>query len=707
MIIETPDGNKIEVPDSFTDEQIKKSIQRYNADTAAASAPSSATAVAPVDTVAQELQAMKRNMPTAPATLPYNMKPELTQAMITDAANQAEAFNRIVQNAIDNPKARANYELGKKASGTEAFGVSAINELSALGKGIANLGDKYLPSWMSNAIHGNEGTPESRMAQRASDMAEQNASQEGLSLAHPLPAMLGQGIPYMLTEAVGAPVIGGAAKVGVRAVTPLAKAGLRGAELVEGAAARSASPLVQQLGKITAEPIVTAGKHFATSPVMDKEYSNAIKSIARAPILGAAEGGANYNSTASQGAFNSLGGQLLGLTSASKLGRPAVLLSDSEKTALKNAVREGYTATPGMRTGNVGQQKFEAGLRSEPGFDLYMQNLDAANNTAKAKMAGKAMGLDNVDSRDFSPEVLGQHMDNLKAQYTALENNTTGKMGMGKIREAGSILKDLQPTANANTSPLDKSRYQTVKSIFDQFKAEIASPRRGANGQFQGYEFDGSQYQTIRQRIQDEAGQAYRNGDNRLGDSLTKMKRILDDSLSSGMNKATASQWKDLNERYAMTQTVMNHGMDALGGIDANKLGAYLLSDNEARRTLTSQGNRIKHLQDIAKITEMEARQGGTPGWNGTGIEGISAKSGMLQRIVRMPIASTVMPTKRAGMALYMSGYPAVTGYTMLPKPAIASMTRAESQAGGWPTVGKDYVMGRYQDLLNAMKEKM
>ena len=78
-----------------------------------------------------------------------------------------------------------------------------------------------------------------------------------------------------------------------------------------------------------------------------------------------------------------------------------------------------------------------------------------------------------------------------------------------------------------------------------------------------------------------------------------------------------------------------------------------------------------------------------------------------MQRILRMPVASTVMPTKRAGMAIYMSGYPAVTGYTMLPKPAIASMTRAESQAGGWPTVGKDYVMGRYQDLLNAMKEKM
>ena len=49
MIIETPDGNKIEVPDSFTDEQIKNSIQRYNADVAAG-APSSDAAVV------QELQ---------------------------------------------------------------------------------------------------------------------------------------------------------------------------------------------------------------------------------------------------------------------------------------------------------------------------------------------------------------------------------------------------------------------------------------------------------------------------------------------------------------------------------------------------------------------------------------------------------------------------------------------------------------------------
>ena len=145
----------------------------------------------------------------------------VTPDLIKAYTNQTEAHNRMVQNAIDDPKARAKYELGKKASGTEAFGVSAINELTAFGKGIANLGDKYLPSWMSNALHGNEGTPESRMAQRASDMAEQNASQEGLSLAHPLPAMLGQGLPYMLTEAVGTPLIGGMTKVGVRAVTPL------------------------------------------------------------------------------------------------------------------------------------------------------------------------------------------------------------------------------------------------------------------------------------------------------------------------------------------------------------------------------------------------------------------------------------------------------------------------------------------------------
>lgn len=700
MIIETPDGNQIEVPDSFTDEQIKNSIQRYSADTAAASAPSSAPAVATVDPVAQELQAMKRNMPTMPASLPFGMTPE----MVKQAGDRTAGFNQQVQNAIDNPQARANYELGKKATGGEAFGVSAANEIAALGKGVANHGDKYLPDWLSNALHGNDGTPEERMAQRAKDMAAQNATQEGLNLAHPLASMTGQAVPYVLTDIVGTPAISGAVSIGTRAVSPLAKAGLRGAELMEKAAAKSASPLTQQMGKVVAEPIVTAGKNFMNRAPLDPEYAKAMAAVARAPVLGAAEGGANYNSTAAQGALNSLGGQIMGTAGgASKLGRANVMLSDSEKAALKSAQREGYRASPGMRTGNVSQQKFEAGLRSEPGFDLYMQNLDQANNAAKARIAGKAMGLDNMDARDFSPEVLGKHMNDLKTQYTALENSTTGKMGMGKVREAGAILKDLQPTANRNTSPQDRARFQTVKSIFDQFKSEIASPRRGSGGRFEGYEFNGSQYQTIRQRVQDEAGQAYRNGDNRLGDSLTKMKNVLDSSLTSGMDKATASQWKDLNERYAMTNTVMNHGMDALGGIDASKLGSYLLSDNEARRTLTSQGGRIKHLQDIAKITQMEARQGGTPGWNGTGIEGSSAKSRMMSRIMRMPLTSTIAPTKRAGMSLYMSGYPSVTGYTFLPKPALARGVRAMAQGGGLPEAGVDYVHSKYMDLKDML----
>lgn len=739
MRIQTEDGVILELPDGSTDEQIGDAINHYLS--MGSTKPSGELSYGQIgddisslasqggnpsyggigdaigkmrdkyapqidskkDAIVQELEGMKRNLPTAPASLPVGMTPDMVKA----ASASSQQFNNMIDAVKSDESRRAQYELAKKASAGESFGVSAVNELTALGKGIAHLGDKYLPSPVSNALHGFSGTPEERMKQRAVDMAQQNATQEGLSLAHPIASMTGQALPYLLTDVIGTPAIGAAGNAAMRGVKPVANAVLRTAETAEKAAAGSASPLLQQMGKIVAEPIVTTGKYLQNAPVRDIEYSKALKSMARAPILGAAEGGANYNSTWEQGAFNSLGGQALGaFGTLTKLGRSTNLLTESEKLALKNAMREGYTASPGMRTGNIAMQKFEAGLRSEPGFDLYMQNVDNANNVAKAKMAAKAMGLDGVDARDISPAVLTAHLDNLKNTYNNLEQNTTGKMGTGKVIEAGKVLKELQPTKNRNTSPLDRERYYTVKSIFDQFKAEIASPRRGAGGRFEGYQFDGSQYQSIRQRVSDEASQAYRNGDKRLGDSLNKLKGILDDSLTQGMDKATASAWKDANEKYAMTKMVMDKGMDNLGGIDSNKLTAHMLSDAEAQRTLTGTGKNIKYLQDIAKITEMERRQGGAVGWNGTGIESPSAKSGMWSRLLKMPIASSMMPTKRAGMGLYMSGFPAVTGYTGLPKPAITSMARAESQAGGLPTAGKDYVMGAYQDLLNAIKSK-
>ncbi len=660
------------------------------------------------DQITSALDGLKRNIPTVPDKLPHGM----TQGAIDAVTKQTQAFNQKLEDVKADPMRRTMFEQGMKATGPEAFGVSAMNELVSLGKGTADLADQYLPEFLSNALHGFSGSPKERMVDRAKEMGRQNASQEGLDLSHPFASMGGRAIPYLLTDIVGSPVIGGAVSKAAKLTSPARSSAMRGLERLEKAAEGSESPIKQKLGELFVEPLVTSGKHFANKTTMDPEYNKAVAALARAPLLGAAEGAANYNMTAGEGAINSAIGQGIGNVSMlTYLGKPAKTTSKSEKLAIKNAMRDGgYTPPPGMITGNIYQQRFEKGLAAEEGYSTYMQQLANSNASAKMKMAMKAMGMKDADSRDLTPEKLDSHIKDMKDEMNSLEASTTGKMGNKKINEAGGVLKELRHTG-------DETRYKAVKGIFDYFKKEIASPKRSANGQFQGYTFNGGEYQRIRSRISSEAKQAYATNDYRLGDSLTKLRDILDDSLESGMDKATVSQWKDVNERYAMTEFVTKNGLDALGGIDDAKLSSFLMSQKESKRTLLDQGNRIKHLHNIAKINQVEKRQGGRTDLNTSGIEpSTTGKTGMLNRILTMPITSTLTPGKRAGMSLYMSGFPAVTGYTGIPKPAIARGIRATGQAGGFLGAVEDqgrslldpdydeYKKNEYDQLLEAIK---
>lgn len=664
------------------------------------------------DETMQDLLGKRPNPVTTPAMLPYGMPPALVEA----TKRTTERKIKKIDDIRNDPRLMAQYKFAKDTPSSVAGLVSVGSELNALGSGVSDLIDQYLPGHVADLLNYRVGGDNSmgvkeRIAAREKEMGQAKEMQEILDIAHPFATMAGKAAPYLLTEAVGAPLLNAAGRGIKRGVNKVVDPALERLERYEANAAKSDAPIVRASNNIVS-PIIDAGRYIQKNVSGDKEYSNAVKALIRAPALGAAEGGANYNDTALSGAMASTIGQLGGNTSMfTNLGRTHNRLSTSERQALRTATRSGYHATPGMKTGNLEMQAFESGLRSEPGYRTSMQSLDVENETAKVRMASKAMGIDDskVLEKDFTPEVLGDHLTNLKKEYTNLENTTTGHLNMSGLRESQKIIDELRPGLRSRDVD-ERARYNKVMAIFDDFRQKNSTVSRDARGRFDGYKFDGKEYQNIRSRIQDEATQAYRKGDDRLGDKLIQMKEILDKSLTRGMNKSTAKEWKDLNERYAMTEIVMNNGLDGLGGIDTRKLTNHLMSDAEAKRTLLGQGNRIKHLQAIEKIGVLEDRMHKGMGWNGTGTDVPTGKVSMAQRIMQMPITSTLSPTKRASMGMYLSGFPSVTGYTGLPKPLISSMIRANAQGGGvLPAAGAAStmvgmgVMDGFDKLMEAM----
>jgi hypothetical protein len=668
----TINGATLNFPDGTTPEQIDQGVEDYLA-SKASEAPSAAQAAPDLaDQAAQAAgytkQEVQNMIPNINKVDPSMESPFLPKSVIDVVNNAADTQNPINQARRES----ATFLQGVKQASDQG---SLMNMLKSAGHeaygfltGGEDLLDKYAPEAISKALNYRIGgnlpfntTSAERMAARKAEMEQANADQTYRSIASPVSSTVGSAVPYLLSERALSPITGaildtvgrGAALAGSGAVSLAGRAAPLEA---------SANPLLAATGR-GAQNLVDYGAHVANRPVMSPAFRQTTRELARAPLTGAAEGSLQYNQTAGQGAFSSSLGQAMGTFSPlpKYLGKAERRVSDSEKQIMDRMSKEGYRFTPGMWTGDKVLQAREKGFRSEAQFRNYMNEFDQANDKVIANQASDAMGLPRQATVDLTPETLTNHMANLRNQYTALEASTRGVIGRDQARTMGDALKDLQPTSSRNTSAADRARYEQVRSVVQQIQKETDPISRP--GSRTVYGFDGAKYQQLRQRVQDEASQAFQNGDRRLGNSLKKVQQALDDSLRNGMSSTSAKQWKDLNERYAMSNLVMNNGMNPLGGIDTGKLTKTMMSGDEAVRTLTSKGGRIKKLQDIARMDELNRRQAGAEGWSGSGVAGAEPeKMGLLKSIVHAPIASAIPTSTRAGMNLYMSGYPVTRG---------------------------------------------
>lgn len=627
------DGAKITLPDGATDEQIQEAAEDYAASLNAA--PQGAANQLTPKQIDQKLPTdLPTNMGAMPngAPLPYG----ITQDMI-DAQNKSNTQSNQQNSAMRADPglleriAKANNE-GMLANAGKSF----MHTINQFGEGAEDLIDKYLPGGVSNImntpiadlVQGNIASPEQRMSERKTQMEQANEDQVARSIGAPVSSTVGSMLPYLGTGRV--------AEVGIDALAGIV------------------SPITKRLAMGGLEKVAPRyAEHLANKPVMTSDFARRTGYLAKSPLVGAAEGGVNYDQTAGEGALFSTAGSALGMGGPlSKMSRVENVRDAAQRSTIDKMYKEGFHITPGVKTGNRAMQTEEAGIRNSDTFGgYYHQTVTRPNQQKITEMTGDAMGLNGKGRDSWSQAELDNHLNALSTEYKNLEAGTTGVIGRDQAKKMGDALKELQPTSNRNTSRADQARYDQLNSVVKQIRAETNPISRP--GAQTVYGFDGSKYQQLRSRIQDEANQAFMKGDSRLGNQLKKVQEALDESLQTGMGQKTAKEWKDLNERYAMTNMVIKHGMTPSGIIDPNKISAKVMSGDEALRTLTGRGGRVKKLQDVARYNDV---LNNVEGGSLTGLG--SADYGADRSLAKLPIKYRLPLAPRARVAYRLSSIP-------------------------------------------------
>ena len=699
MIIQLEDGRKLEVPNGATPQEIDATVAEVMAKSPAlgktekwagttlkgspTEAPSEPEVRPSVANPTGFEPSLKPNIPM-PEQLPFGMP----KSAIDEANKRINANNEYEKSFIGDEERQAL----KKLEQERPFISSVIEGAKHVGKqfqaGTA-LAPEFLPQAVQDILNyqpfGDNLPADERKKQVADYMAKEKERYEITRRENLGSTMIGEMLPYLATGIAGD-----------RALNLVGKS-------LEGPLKAGSITMNRKLGN-TAEV-----ERMLNQPArLPSEYEQKLNTILKGTATGAAEGAGQYDTTAGEGAATSFIGGLSGMFGPiTVLNKTRNERDAAGKKLVDEMYRQGFQITPGIRTGNRALQTEEAAIRNSDVYGQEFANqVERPNQRRMTAMAGEAIGLNAKDRDLLSQSELSDHMKNLKGSYTALEANTTGKYGLRQIREVGKVLADLKPTPNRNTSPVDKQRYAIVNGFAKQLKAEMGSPQRGRDGRFMGYQFNGSQYQALRSRLQDEISQAYQSGDKRLGDSLRKVQTVLDDSLLSGMNAATAKQWKDLNERYSMTRLLLDKGMTPSGKVDPTAITSAVMGGDEAMRTLTGKGGRIKQFQNIARYNDVLHGED-VAGGSLTGLgkaEPHTVERGLLKRArdyAMRPVDLFGLSYRLNTNRMPFIGRRLSPAHGLDPNASI-HIQRAAAQT----ETPQDYVRDKYQELLDVLKSE-
>jgi hypothetical protein len=478
---------------------------------------------------------------------------------------------------------------------------------------------------------------------------------------------IGASLPYVVSgELLGKPF----AKVGGKIVSGIAEgpetliqAGKQASESVIDKLARSSSTPVKNVAgrikKVITDPwkesaIASRARPVVTNPYMIGRGGELVGNMG----LGAVEGSLDPNSTAKSGAINSVIGTVTG-----QAIKPAVTIAPNfrsnnpvEQSALKWYKGQGGRLLPGLETGSKRLQNFERTLSSDTTYADPLHRIMAANDIVNNRIAANAMGMPATSKQSFTPKHLMEHKNALGEEYNKLEEGTVANFTpQDKTNLVGHFNR-----LNQDKTKAGKSISGDVADYLRQID-QLTPNRNMTTGRIRQMNMAGSDFKDLRSRLQSDITGSFQQGDHQRANALKPILKTVDNAVERGVEKkggtAGVAQWKDLNERYAITQLVMDHGLSPTGQFDPSKMYQHL-ANNDIRRIVLGEGGRVKALHKLAQVEHMSKHQ------SGPDISGLT-QNNMFNRVTNSPIEKMLMtpyagwpgfsPISNAALKLYAS----------------------------------------------------
>lgn len=491
-------------------------------------------------------------------------------------------------------------------------------KLDKMGAGTAELYD--VTKGITGMVTGIDSLDESSMAsinKRAIEQAEKDTLFEEATDTRGIPGFAGAVTPYIWSEIATGPLARAAStkalnKIG-NVIKTVGKEGgskiQRGLEHLGKLEIPGVTPAAKSIKSTYADPIKTYVSGIAKRPPL--RLANVKKTTADiigGTATGALEGLVEYGDSVMNAATSSLYGGAVGNTLNPLLAKIPNQLTSSQRETSKWMHDVGYRQMPGMLTGNPTFQTFESGMRNSDRWGPAVKDLDMANDVALDRVAYEAMGIPEKEATEMTARKFGEHLNDLSAEYKEKVGGIQGIFDKPEYQQLHHTVGKLKEdkTRSGKRAYIDAKEY--LNRIVNKSNPTIR------DDEFIQTRLKGKDYQKIRTDIKADLDKAYSKTDKKRIHALQPIIGAMDGAIDKGAEatgKFTSKEWRDLNERNAMTSLLIDNGLDVHHRLDKGKL-ANSLESTDMKRLLAGKGGRIHPLHMIAKVAEMEKDQAGS-----------------------------------------------------------------------------------------------
>lgn len=542
--------------------------------------------------------------------------------------------------------------------------------------------DKLLSGAMDtvDTVRGMFGDSDAAIRRQQSRAAEQAALDQAYAPfkdnAGIMPQITGGALPYVLDSvllgpqfAKGAGKVLNAADKGVR--TAARTTGEAGKTIIQKLAEQPgmAGKLGVRIQEEWVQPIQKIASRLKNQiPEADPFRPGMAKNILGDITLGGVEGLVHYDNSVADGALASGLGSITGQAVKPMLHRLPSFYNDNEKRLIEWGKDRGYKFLPGMESGHRGHQMFEQDLRGSSSWTDVINQIDRNNDFITNRIAFEQLGVPPGQLKDLNPDVLKKHMDNLSSEYENFVKGTKVRIEPEDLIPIKEQVKLLETIDTKSAKKVAATANDYLNKLEELRRTQLPS-RDPLTGRMQKSAFGGEAYQAFRKDVKSEINQAYEKQNTQLAEALTPILKTIDIGIERGAKdfggEVGAAQWKDLNERWALSNLLMEEGMDDLGMVRGKKLSTHFMSSDPKRYLMETAGPKMNELFKAAKLEQMTRNQASGGLFDeANGLMHNPGKKSTIENLLSSPMAPAASFTglPQLSMAMYKRGFPTSTG---------------------------------------------